>query len=127
MTVKGDLVRQDPLQLNKIEGPASLELRTKATEAAIETVRDVINVLVLYGKAAVEDRAKWGETQRRITELDARTRSQLEKLEAQLMNAKEKTKRLGMVLAVVREQADKLPEPLAVGLGKAVENLTKDL
>lgn len=107
-------------------------IRDKALDKSIDAAADVVSLLVRGGHVVLsaqekqaETAANWEATHQRIAELDANTRSELQKLKADLSKAKEKTERLRLVLDTVRRPD--LPEALAEALARAIDNLTKEL
>ena len=76
----------------------------------------------LNGKIAFD----WEQTQQRLTIIGAENEAELRKLQACLDGAKEKTERLAMVLDFAAKSPG-LPPAIAEGIGKAVDNLTREL
>ena len=107
-------------------------LHLEVQRRAVETVADVIGVLVRGGNAWIEvgqgreqSERDNEATQRRIAELDAGTRDYLGRLGGDLSKTKEKTEQLRLLLDYAAGSAKDVPPAIAEGVCMALDNLTR--
>ena len=129
---RGSLVPAGHRQLND-HARSKEQLQLKAADRGIDIAADAITLLVEGGRVFLDrERIRnkvaqgWEETNQRIASMDAETRNVLQRLEGEMAKAKDRTERLQTVLATIDRIGREMPDTLARGFEKALDNLTRD-
>jgi hypothetical protein len=110
------------------------QLKLKATEKAIDAAADAVGVLLEGGRVFLDrERVKtkvaeeWEKTHQSIASMDATTRNILQQLEGEMKKVRDRTDRLQMVLGTIDRLGNDMPDTLAIGFQKALDNLTREV